>query len=120
MPRACKTFCLEPGCNRLVDRGRCSEHQRERQRAVNARRRSGGPRPYDKRAWRDKLRPWVLAHNPICQWPGCRQVANEVDHVVPLAKGGDNSIGNLRALCKHHHSRKTATTDGGFGRKRSN
>jgi 5-methylcytosine-specific restriction endonuclease McrA len=30
------------------------------------------------------------------------------DHVVPLQEGGDNSLGNLRALCRRCHDRVTA------------
>ena len=31
----------------------------------------------------------------------------EVDHMVPLYKGGDNSINNLQALCRNCHGKKT-------------
>jgi hypothetical protein len=38
----------------------------------------------------------------------CGDVGNEVDHVIELAAGGDNSIENLQILCKPCHKAKTA------------
>ncbi len=38
----------------------------------------------------------------------CGEVGNEVDHVIELAAGGDNSIENLQVLCKPCHKTKTA------------
>ena len=38
----------------------------------------------------------------------CGRYGNEVDHVVPLDKGGDPyDSGNLQVLCKEHHIDKT-------------
>lgn len=59
----------------------------------------------------------VLNDNPMCQSPGCDQPAIEVDHIVPRARGGEDTRRNLQSLCKMHHSRKTALHDGAFGRK---
>ncbi|WP_374159096.1 HNH endonuclease [Mycobacterium sp. G7A2] len=67
-----------------------------------ATRRSGGGR------WR-KLRAAKLRANPICQWPGCRRPATEVDHIKPLAEGGrEFDWENLQSLCHEHHLAKTA------------
>jgi 5-methylcytosine-specific restriction endonuclease McrA len=41
-----------------------------------------------------------------------------VDHKKPKAQGGTDADENLWVLCGEHHSRKTATTDGGFGNPR--
>jgi hypothetical protein len=38
----------------------------------------------------------------------CGDVGNEVDHVIELAAGGDNSIENLQVLCSPCHKVKTA------------
>jgi len=65
-------------------------------------------------AWQ-KIRRQVLFANPVCR---CGQPANEVDHILPLARGGTHDIANLQALCKACHSRKTVSEDGGFGFKR--
>ena len=40
----------------------------------------------------------------------CGRYANEVDHIVPLRKGGDAwALDNLQALCRRCHIEKTAT-----------
>jgi len=64
-----------------------------------------------------KLRKLVLAEQPICKMPGCWEPSAEVDHIVPKAKGGTDDRDNLQGLCKPCHSRKTASEDGGFGRR---
>ena len=35
-------------------------------------------------------------------------MGGEVDHIVPLAKGGTNAPGNLQLLCKSCHGTKDA------------
>jgi 5-methylcytosine-specific restriction protein A len=75
---------------------------------------SAAKRGYGRR-WQ-RLRKMILARDPICRWPGCTMPATDVDHVVPRAAGGDDSEGNLQGLCHEHHSLKTASEDGGFGR----
>jgi len=56
------------------------------------------------REW-GKLRARYLAANPFCA--KCGYDATEVDHKVPLARGGTNDEENLQALCKSCHSKKT-------------
>ena len=31
----------------------------------------------------------------------------EIDHIIPLYKGGNNEISNLEALCRNCHGNKT-------------
>jgi 5-methylcytosine-specific restriction endonuclease McrA len=38
----------------------------------------------------------------------CGEIGNEVDHVIELAAGGDDSIENLQVLCSPCHKVKTA------------
>jgi 5-methylcytosine-specific restriction protein A len=59
-----------------------------------------------------------------CQWPGCgKLLVNKgdrpnVDHKKAKADGGTDADDNLWVLCAEHHSRKTASLDGGFGNSR--
>ena len=74
---------------------------------------SASARGYGRR-WQ-RLRKLVLVRQPICQQPGCTEAASEVDHITPRRRGGDDSLANLQALCKVHHSQKTAREDGRWG-----
>jgi 5-methylcytosine-specific restriction endonuclease McrA len=38
----------------------------------------------------------------------CGDVGNEVDHVIELASGGEDSIENLQVLCNQCHKVKTS------------
>ena len=72
------------------------------------------------RDWR-RLRAMYLRRNPLCEDPfgihgGAVVAAYEVDHIVPLSRGGGNDWDNLQALCKSCHSRKTARESGFGGR----
>ena len=40
-----------------------------------------------------------------CVIPGCGQRACVVDHIMSRRKGGDDSDGNLRSLCRDHDNR---------------
>jgi len=51
----------------------------------------------------------VLEPPPVCQWQGCTAPATDVDHIVEIADGGAFlDEGNVQALCRLHHERKTA------------
>lgn len=56
-----------------------------------------------------KIRDQTLAQHPICQWPGCRDLAVTADHIVNLASGGAKyDPTNYQSLCDGHHRQKTA------------
>lgn len=63
------------------------------------------------RKWR-QLRGRVLRRDRyLCQEhlrKGEDIPANEVDHKIPLSRGGTDSLENLESLCKRCHDRKTA------------
>ena len=51
-----------------------------------------------------------VAANQEWKCKKCNQVLDatyEVDHVIPLYKGGDNDVSNLEALCRNCHGKKT-------------
>jgi 5-methylcytosine-specific restriction protein A len=61
------------------------------------------------RHWQ-RVRDQQLRDHPHCQWPGCHRLADdEVDHITPLAEGGERyDPHNLQSLCKPHHDQKTS------------
>ena len=81
---------------------------------------SAAARGYDRR-WR-KVRLIKLARSPLCEdclAEGVTTGAVDVDHVEAIKDGGAMyDLDNLRSLCHSHHSIKTVSEDGGFGRAR--
>lgn len=47
-----------------------------------------------------------ICENNLCQTPITWETM-QVDHILPDAMGGDNSLSNAACLCKHCHSIKT-------------
>lgn len=62
------------------------------------------------RPWR-RLRDQILARDGfMCQCEKCKGVkliAHEVDHIIPVAKGGTDHPNNLRAMHRDCHAEKT-------------
>ncbi len=118
MPRRLLTPCLVSGCPQLGERGRCAEHapaaKRERNRAYDHTRGSAASRGYGP-TWR-RLRLMHLRREPLCR--ECRAPATDVDHVIPLARGGASHEDNLQSLCHSCHAQKTNREDGGGWRAR--
>jgi 5-methylcytosine-specific restriction enzyme A len=99
-------------CRTLV-RGKCLTCEQKRKAHVDANRLSPAARGYDL-PW-IKLRSKHLKANPTCV--KCGNKGSHVDHVV--AHRGNDALrldpSNLQTLCASCHSKKTASSDGGFG-----
>lgn len=99
--------------------GRQPRAEAERVRAYQRERRATANRSmYRTAAWRS-LRKLQLEEYPVCKSPGCAHPASVVDHVIPHRGRNDLFFdqANLQSLCKRCHDRKTARSDGGFGRE---
>ncbi len=118
MPYKPLSPCAYPGCIGLAADGEryCAAHKPAMQKYEQDRRGTPAQRGYGAR-WQ-RLRLLVLGRDPICQYPGCTELATDVDHIVPRSLGGKDSMDNLQGLCHQHHSAKTAREDGGFGNPR--
>ena len=100
MPHAPLRPCLHPGCGALVQRGYCPAHKRRDTRP------SAWRQGYDK-DWTQLRNAYLMAH-PICQLCG-QAVAREVDHIVPIRRGGARlDARNLQSACLSCHRSKTA------------
>jgi hypothetical protein len=62
--------------------------------------------------WRAIRKRVIARDGGLCQ--ACRRaLIAEVDHIIPLERGGDNSLSNLQGLCIPCHQIKTATEGSG-------
>lgn len=106
MPSQPLQYCLTPGCSQRVKSGHCDKHKAKPQYDIN--RPSSSKRHYD-RHWKPKRDKWLSEHPYCveCQRNGIVRPANEVDHIIPLSKGGVDNESNYQSMCKPHHSIKT-------------
>ena len=91
-------------CGVITRESRCSEHRLPDRRPSTARRGSSTERR--------KIRARAL-HRGRHRCARCGVVDKtgkslEVDHVLPLERGGDHSDANLQVLCKPCHAEKTS------------
>lgn len=119
MPFAAKKPCAG-GCGVLVDRGYCSgckSKGKGKEKRPTAARRGYGAK------WQKASAAWLKRH-PIAvdiykTHGGQERPAKVVDHIIPHK--GDMTLfwdpSNWQGLTREDHSRKTATEDGGFGRR---
>lgn len=126
MPTRPPRPCAHAGCPDLnvPGTGYCLKHQGDAEiarRAFEASRPTARERGYG-RKWEAaskahlKRHPWCVD----CAADGVQCAATEVDHEIPHK--GDMRIfwdkSNWRSRCKRHHSRKTATQDSRFARRK--
>jgi 5-methylcytosine-specific restriction endonuclease McrA len=67
--------------------------------------------------WKDQRLRVLKRDGYICAY--CGQEANQVDHVIPRARGGGHDLDNLVACCKPCNSKKGALNEGSFLGKKS-
>jgi len=123
MPKRSKKPCSRVGCSNLIDGNKkyCKSHEElQENNHYDKYRGTAAQRGYNAK-WR-KARTRFLSMNHLCV--ECSKefkitVATVVDHIIPHK--GDYALfwdeTNWQPLCKKHHDIKTATNDGGFGRK---
>lgn len=104
--------CRHVGCPALVRGGGwCPNHTKDKVaqdragRAPWADRPATQRRPYQDPAYR-RLRARILRRDPIC----CichHEDSTEVDHVVPISRGGTDHPDNLQGVCRGCHAVKS-------------
>lgn len=106
-----KSICTYPGCNALVDSGRCEKHPYKPH--LEDRRVSAARRGYDHR-W-VKLREFYLVRHPVCELKHhCKgDPAVLVDHKIPISLAPTRRLdqANLQSLCMSCHNWKTKRID---------
>ena len=100
------SICSVHGCPEPTTSGKCKEHQRQAKRESENRRPRAHERGYDSR-WRRTRKRYLALHSHCVE---CGAPATEVDHIDGLGPSGPrgHDYSNLQALCKRHHSQRTA------------
>ncbi|MBH1936511.1 HNH endonuclease [Streptomyces sp. AV19] len=104
--------CTAPATHR----GRCRPHHQEHEQRPTVRaRRKRGRRRAARHAAAERLRRRIDEKGAAwCDW--CMETfpasAVDVDHVRPLAMGGEDVDGNVQVLCRGCHQLKTRTEFG--------
>ena len=61
------------------------------------------------RSWMEVRRQVLVRDGFACRACGYVSVRNQVDHIVPLERGGSHGMQNLQTMCKECHEAKTAS-----------
>ena len=81
----------------------CVEHIPPKKKYKDTR--NKGRRPYDDAEYR-RNRKLIRKQQRYCVWCGSAGTSNnklQVDHIVPVSKGGSHHLSNLRILCQMCH-----------------
>ncbi len=114
MPRKPLRPCSHPGCPALTDGQYCPAHRKLAASHYNRYERDPVIQKKYAGTW-PRVRAQFLAAHPlcaVCERDGRVTAAEEVHHILPLAKGGTHAEENLLALCRSCHSRITAREGG--------
>ena len=90
-------FEAEDGRRLIESTARCHAHKRGRVDRLR------GRRAVDERERRLAVEPYCRD----CRRKGLTRLAEEVDHITPLADGGTDHDDNVRSLCKSCHATRT-------------
>ena len=110
-----KRPCARPGCPRTTRARYCPQCQERLQTGTagswaREREQTTTERGYG-HAWR-KIRKRIAERDhhlcQPCQRAGRTTVFDEVDHIVPKARGGTDDDANLECICRRCHREKTA------------
>jgi 5-methylcytosine-specific restriction protein A len=99
--------CAHPGCPALTHERYCPAHKLAASRSYNRNQRNPTSNADYGRRWRTIRNLYIAAH-PLCEdclAAGRLVPADEVHHIVPLDRGGDNADSNLRSLCQSCHTK---------------
>lgn len=101
--------CTYPGCPELIPRGTqyCEKHQAKAYSDYDKFERTSEEKARYQGKW-ERIRKAYLAKHPYCEVcfaAGVMKSADMVHHRRPLADGGDNSEGNLQAICYRCHAK---------------
>ena len=114
MPRSAKVPCRHGGCSDLLDRpGFCDEHRKQHNIKYhqNSSTHKERNRFYQRAKWK-RVRNYQLLQFPFCKSCQSKEIltqATVVDHIIPIAEGGDEyDQNNLQSMCVSCHNAKTA------------
>ena len=74
-------------------------------------------KPTERINWRKGLKNELMKRqNRICTYCGYRRMATsmDIDHMIPVSRGGSNDKSNLQVICRRCNLRKGQMTDGEF------
>lgn len=98
------SICVEHDCRRLTaTRPRCPQCKR----SYEARRNARPERAAHRTPWHYRIARFVKAKDGRCLECGATEGLT-VDYIVPLSRGGEQSVENARTLCRSCNSCKGA------------
>lgn len=112
MPVRSRRKCTASGCPEwATDDGRCPRHHIPRPKPKPKQRPTRQQLGYNE-DWLHKSAKYRRQHRQ-CEAPTCISRSQHTDHIDGDRTNWEDD--NLQALCRTHHSRKTAQHDGGYG-----